>query len=272
MMVIDIHTHSFPDAIYKSAIKTLEDNIINASKTDCRAVGSGNNAGLLQSMQDGGIDISVILPIATSPKQTKTINDYAQQVSKSENLISFGSIHPSQADDCDRILEDLCERGFLGIKLHPEYQGSDIDSKEMLKIINKCDELGLLTVVHAGIDAGFSPSVHCLPKQLKNALDYTSGNNLIAAHMGGWQCWDDVQKYIIGRNIMIDTSLSLNFMSEKDATDMIKLHGTDKVLFGTDWPWFSQKESVELVSRLNLTDDEKNKILSENAKKILKIK
>lgn len=269
-MIIDFHTHAFPDRIYERTIKILEDNILTYSGYVCKAVGSGNVDGLIESMAQNDVDCSVVLPIATAPKQTENINNFAAEINGKSNIYSFGSLHPEN-DDIEGILEHIAELGLKGIKLHPEYQSLFIDSPESLRILRKCDDLGLYTVLHAGNDHGCPPPVHCSPERLSHVLDYVSGKYIIAAHMGGWDVWDEAERYIIGTPFIIDTCFSLHLLNQADALRMIRNHGADKVLFGTDWPWYSPKKTYELLLRLNLTNEELEKISSANAKRILGI-
>lgn len=54
---------------------------------------------------------------------------------------------------------------------------------------------------------------------------------------------------------------------------IIKRHGTDKVLFGSDFPMKSPKEEYEVLDRLHwLTTPEKEKIAGINCSKLLEIK
>ncbi len=269
-MIIDFHTHVFPDKIVKRTIAILESNIEKHSHCIYHAVGDGSVSGLIENMKNESIDASVVLPIATSPKQTENINAFAEIINGKDGIYSFGSLHPDN-DDIDGILERIKESGLKGIKLHPEYQSFYIDSKPALKILKKCEELGLYTILHAGNDHGCPPPLHCVPERLKNILGEVSGKYIIAAHMGGWSMWEEACKHIVGTPIMIDTCFSLHLMDKKMASYMIKAHGADKVLFGTDWPWYSQAKTYEHLSTLDLTEDEMEFISSVNARKILGI-
>ena len=62
-MVIDFHTHTFPDRIAKATIESLSKCSGITPYTD------GTTTGLKRSMQEGKVDISVILPVvpASSP-------------------------------------------------------------------------------------------------------------------------------------------------------------------------------------------------------------
>ncbi len=269
-MIIDFHTHAFPDRIYERTIEILEGNILKYGGYAYKAFGTGNISGLADNMEKEGITASLVLPIATAPKQTENINKFASLINGKNGIYSFGSLHPD-SEDIDGILENIAELGLRGIKLHPEYQSFYVDSDKSLKILKKCEDLGLYTVFHTGKDHGCPPPLHCTPDRLKNVLGYVSGKYIIAAHMGGWSMWEEAQKYIIGTPILIDTCFSLHLLDKKNAYDMIKAHGADKVLFGSDWPWYSQKTAYEKLSAVGLPADELKTICESNPRKILGI-
>ena len=270
-MLIDFHTHAFPDGIYKRTIEILENNIKIHSGTELKAVGSGNIDGLVEDMKANGIDISVVMPIATVPKQTDNIISFAEKVNNTvEGVYSFASVHPL-GENVEATLDIIKEKGFIGIKLHPDYQDFYIDSKESLRVLRKCEELGLMVILHTGHDHGCAPPRHCEPKRLSNLLGELSCDNIIAAHMGGWKMWEEAQKYIINTPFWIDTSFSLHILDKKTASDMIKAHGADKVLFGSDWPWYSPVETYNMVMELDISDEERSMIFYRNAKKLLGI-
>lgn len=269
-MIIDFHTHAFPDRICERTIKTLEQNILDCSNYEYRAVGSGNIDGLKKSMAADGIDFSLVLPIATAPKQTHNINTFAAEINGHDGIFSFGSLHPDQ-EDIEGTLEQIAALGLRGIKLHPEYQRFYIDSPAALRILKKCEQLGLYVVLHTGMDHGCPPPLHCTPERLSHVLDYVSGSRIIAAHMGGWNMWDDAEKYIIGTPIIIDTTFSLHLMDKSQAQRMIRAHSADRVLLGSDWPWYPQGKSLDLLKKLDLTESELAKISGGNAARILGI-
>ena len=94
---------------------------------------------------------------------------------------------------------------------------------------------------------------------------------MIAAHLGGQSMWDDVEEYIAGTDIYIDTSMGFEMYSTEQFLRILKKHGSDKILFGTDSPWSdSGKERQKLLS-LPISDEEKENILHKNAEKLLRI-
>lgn len=269
-MVIDFHTHIFPDKIAERTIDILENNILKIQGVRYDAVIGARLADLKQSMKNDGVDACLVLPIATTLTQWHTINEFAASINNKDGIYSLGSLHPMQ-ENWEEVLYDIKEKGLRGIKLHPEYQNFYIDCPESLRILKKCEELDLIVVLHAGNDVGAYPPAHCLPDRLHHVLDYVSGEKIVAAHLGGWSAWDDVEKFLVGTPIYLDTAYTLSYISEEQLMRIIKNHGSEKILFGTDSPWQPQGKTIEQIEALDLSQEEKDNIFYKNAKKLLKI-
>lgn len=267
-MLIDFHTHIFPDKIALGAINSLSNSIVNFQGSRPRHYARGTYDSLRSSMKRSGVDVSVVLPIATKQKQTDSINGFAKTL-RNESIISFGSLHPEQ-DDWASILEKLKNEGFKGIKLHPEYQSFYIDSKRSIEILSKAESLGLYVVLHTGFDDGMPEPMHCQPDRLKNVLNYVSGEKIIAAHLGAYKNWDDVEKYLVGTNINFDTAFISPYISPEQCRRIIQNHGAQKVLFGSDSPWQNPKTEYDFILNLGLSKQENEMIFYKNALKILK--
>ena len=81
----------------------------------------------------------------------------------------------------------------------------------------------------------------------------------------GWPrqyCW---------KNLYLDTSSSLWRIDPKEATELIKDHGVDRIVFGSDYPVVPHGEELDRFLALFLTEDEREKILWENGARILKL-
>lgn len=273
-MIIDVHTHVYPEKIVERAVAKLESASGIQAKTD------GTKEGLVSSMREAGIDYSLLLPVATSVKQVDTINADAAKTNETAletGLFSFGGIHPDTGNYRE-VLRQVKDYGLKGIKLHPDYQGTFFDDIRYLRIVEKATEMGLYIMVHAGEDIGMPVPIHCRPEHVLSVLAETHSDKLILAHMGGWRLWDKVEELLAGQNLYLDTSFSLDCMTEVDGMlteeqflRLVRRHGADKVLFGTDSPWGSQKDYVEWMRRIGLTEEERKMILGENAKKIVEL-
>lgn len=267
-MLIDFHTHIFPNKIASKTLGVLKAGILKYEHTVANSYHDGTKEGLLCSMVENDVDLSVALPIATKTTQTESINSFALSVSD-ERIVSFASLHPEN-ENTDRILENIKYAGFRGIKLHPEFQRVFVDSPETIKILKKAEELELYTVFHAGRDIGLPPPVHSAPLHFKNALEYVSGKYIIAAHLGGWRLWDDVEKYLVGTQIFFDTAFIKDYISTEQAKRIITGHGSKKVLFGSDAPWEKPKDTLSFLLSLNLSKSAMDNITYKNAQKIFK--
>ena len=268
-MLIDFHTHLFPDKIAARAIESLENGIINTHGTLLlKPQTDGTLAGLIKSMDECGVDMSIVMPIATSPTQHTTINRFAKEITDNKRIISFGSVHPRQ-EDWEETLEYIALGGLKGIKMHPEFQSFFVDEPIVEKIVRKCEKLGLWVLFHAGEDYGYKPPFHCTPQRLIRLLDKTGCKNIIAAHFGSFSMWEDVDKYLVGTDIYMDTSMTSGFLDRGLCRDMLLRHGSDKILFGSDNPWQSPGQSYEYLISLDLPKDDLEKIKHENAERIL---
>lgn len=276
-MIIDIHTHTFPEKIADIAVKKL------SNSGHIPYFSNGTAAGLKASMQNAGIDYSVVLPVATNPLKLDSMNSVSIEQNGKEGLIYFGAMHPD-APDWQEQLERLYQNGIKGIKIHPVYQGVDIDDIRYLKILNKAAELGLIVLMHAGDDIGFPGEIRCSPKMIANALRQVGDIKIILAHMGGWKNWKEVAGNLANTSAMLDTAFALgkitplddtfsedflNLLNESDFIKLVQTFGSHRILFGTDSPWTDQKQSLDLIKNLPLADDEKNKILGKNAFELL---
>lgn len=264
-MIIDFHTHVFPDDLAGKALSTLTANINHLFTP----VHDATVTGLLNNMDAWNIDISVVQPIITKPSQTQKTNEWARSIC-SERIISFGSIYPN-TDNYKRDIDFVTDLGLKGLKFHPEYQDFIIDDPGMFKIYDYALSKGLMILFHAGADPGFPPPYKSSPRQFAKIVDAMKGGVIVASHFGGHAQWDDVETHLAGKNIYLDTSMGFEFFSHEQFVRIVQKHGADKVLFATDSPWSNAKTEIEHLKALPILESEKNSILYDNAKRLLHI-
>ncbi|NLK20645.1 MAG: amidohydrolase family protein [Epulopiscium sp.] len=262
-MIIDIHTHCFDNKIAKKAVQVLE------KEANVKAYTDGTISDLKRSMEKSKIDISVIQPIATKPQQTPIINSWIESIMDSK-IIPFGTIHP-EYDDWQEEINKLASLGVKGIKLHPDYQKFYVDDIKLMKLYEEIIKKDMVILFHAGIDIGLPEPCHCTPKRLKTVLNNMKGGKIIAAHMGGYKLWEEVEEYLLGEDIYFDTSYTSHAMNMDFMERLIRNHGAKKIIFGTDSPWGEQEKEVGFIKRLSITDEEKERIFGINAVKLLKL-
>ena len=261
-MVIDFHTHAFPDGIAPRAIEKL-----SFASGGLFPYTDGTADGLSARMKESGVDVSVVLSIATNAHQQAKVNDFAAMLDQREEFVAFGSVYPTAPDACEELAR-IAALGLRGVKLHPDYQGFDVDDEKMIPLYKKISSLGLITVFHAGVDYGFAPPYGGTPEKMKRALRHFD-SPVIAAHFGGVDCYERVLTELAGENVYFDTSFGYGMMPKYYAERIIEKHGVEKMLFGTDSPWHNAEMERRLLSSLGLTEGELAKIYFENAKKLL---
>lgn len=275
-MLIDFHTHVFAKQIADRARDALIAGVYREQGADYRKGEQLNFReltvkALLDSMDAAGVDKSVCLHIATKPSQTAAINRFAAEIRAASDgrLCSFATLHPADPD-WKGVLDGIAAAGFAGIKLHPQFQQYAIDGPEFRRIIAYAVSLGLLVLFHAGADIGLPPPYYATPKQISRLLrSGIDGSRLIAAHMGGWQMWDDAERYLVGTDILLDTAFVRDFLPPEQAARMIRAHGAEKILFGSDSPWENPADTLRFLQSLDLTEQELRLITHENAERLL---
>lgn len=278
-MIIDFHTHTFPDKIAAAAVSKLEQKAHACSHSD------GTRDRLIRCMQSAGIDHAVVLPVATNPLKCASMNDTSHALDNQDHLTYFAAIHPD-APDWHEELGRVKALGFKGIKIHPVYQDVAIDDQRFVRILSRCGELGLIVVMHSGADIGFPGVEKCSPRMLRRALDQAGPVTLVAAHMGGWRNWQEVPEFLLDTGIYLDTAFSLGAISPIDShytpeelplladerfCELVRLFGSQRVVFGTDSPWDDMGQAVRRIKALPLTAEDKADIFSDNAKRLLGI-
>ena len=260
--IIDFHVHAFADALAPRAMK-----ILLAEAPGVKAYLNGTVGDLLRSMDQAGIEKSVVCCIATRPEQFEPILRWCARI-RSERLIPFPSVHPADPDYIGGIRRIRAE-GFAGIKLHPFYQDFFADEDRMLRFYEEVVQQNLLLVMHTGYDIAFPRIRRADPQKLLGIAETFPDLKLVTTHMGAWQQWDEVCRYLLGREIYMEMSFALEELGPTKAREMIVGHPDDCVLFGTDSPWTDQAGTLSLLEELQLPEKKLGQILADNALRIL---
>ena len=278
--IIDFHTHTFSDKIASRAVDQLRRSANTLNYLD------GTDTSLSVSMKENGIECSVVLPVATRPRQAQVIN--AASVQKNQRVeqtgvLFFAAIHPADENTL-AMLSEIKAAGFLGIKLHPLFQDESIDGIRYMRLIERASELDLITVIHAGYDISFPHKDFASVAHMLNMIKQVQPRNVVLAHMGGWGEWDAVESDLCGANVYFDTSFCMTpirpfdpeaehvcktMLGREQFLRIVRKHGADKILFGSDSPWAKQSEAIEVVEKSGLEEGEIRQILGLNAQRLL---
>ena len=282
-MIIDFHTHTFPEKISAKTVQKL------AGISHTMPFTNGSVPELISSMAEAKVDYSVNLPVMTSADQVAKVNSSLTEQREqllTQGIITFGGMHPDY-ENYKEELRLLKQTGIPGIKLHPAYQNVDFDDIRMMRIIDYASELGLIILTHAGIDIGLYHHNYCSERHILKVVDQIHPTKLVLAHMGGWGCWEDVERDLAGAPVFLDTAFAIGpitpnpeqndkpyletNLSNEDFVRICRKHGIDKILFATDSPWQEQRDYIERVRQTGLTSSEQEAVLGENARKLLSL-
>ena len=260
-MIIDFHTHAFPEKIAEKAMTNL-----SFASGGLIPQTNGTIASLKELMKKDGVDKSVALAIATNEKQQTAVNDFITSC-ECDEIIPFGSVFPF-AENALEELERIKALGLKGIKLHPEYQQFFVDDEKMKPLYKKISDLELIVLFHAGEDIGYPAPYHATPERLRKAAKWID-TPMICAHWGGAGMGEDVLKYLCDIPVFFDTAFGYGTMPKDRAQRILDKKGVDYIIFGSDCPWHAPSWDIKMIETLELTEGEKEKIYYKNAVKLL---
>ena len=280
-MIIDIHTHAFPDKVAAKAMETLE------AMYGVKASLDGTVDALLAEMEESGVDVSVVLAVFTASRQVVSINTWVSSLYQLGNaLIGFGTIHPQFEGYRDEI-QRMKELGIKGVKFQPSFQEFYPDDERMFPVYEELIKAGLIILFHAGDEIKPVEKIYSTPERLArmfdtmqdeiNSCDYRvhtgdeqrSTAKIVIAHLGGYRMWDQVEEHLLGRDLYFGTSYVFGHLDSSRAARIIRSHGIDRVLFGSDFPFSQQQKDIQAILELDINQGEKERILGRNAALLL---
>jgi hypothetical protein len=262
-VVIDFHTHIYPEDEAREAIAAVKRNFgIIAPET-------GTLAGLLASMKKAGINNSVLLPVARLPEEVRPKNKWVKSIAR-EGIVPFGAIHPLQKD-LEEELDILLEDGICGVKIVPSLEKIYPDDDRCDLLYESLIEREMIIVFHAGAEPVERGEIFGTPERFSSMTESYPELKVVLTHLGGFRMWDDVLRYLIphGDCVCFDCAYVWGYLTKDRIAELIRSIGVDHVLFGTDYPWATPARDIELVKGLDLLEDDITKILHSNGEMLL---
>ena len=276
-MIIDFHTHNFPDSIAQRAIETMVEKL----RHEFVPFGDGTLACQLAAAKADGIDRCVMCPIATKPSQADVILRTALEIRDGEKgeeaarvIIPLASVHPF--DPAFKLrLKAIADAGIPGIKLHPYYQGFRLDDPAVVPFFSAVRDLGLVVIAHCGYDNGFPDDpMTCGPAEIAALLAAVPGlgPRFVAAHLGGRVGNPPgATDILLDTGCFIDTACLEMLQDDADAIRVMETWPVERIVFGTDYPWNRQGRLVEWVKAHRPLAAEREAIFHLNAERLLGI-
>jgi predicted TIM-barrel fold metal-dependent hydrolase len=259
-MIVDSHTHIWPDAIAGRALHGILPEV--------ERHGDGTVGDLVSAMTRSGIDRSVCLAVAISAGHVEAANRFAAGLDGGR-FIGFGAIHPDIEPEV--MVASLRRHGLKGVKVHPLFQHIDLDDPRLAEILDALQGEFVVTV-HVGA-GGASEAVNalCTPDKLARLSRRFPRLELIACHFGGYHLLNEAREMIVGLPIYLDTSWppSLGLVDAASVRSIVNEHGPDRIVFGSDWPMADPAAEVAVIERLGLASSDVDAILGANMQRLL---
>ncbi len=263
--ILDMHTHTYPEAIAEKACVNL------GRFYDFKVWGKGTYSDLEEQAKACGVAGFLLFSVATNSHQVQKVNDSIAKltelsVSRGFETVGFMGMHQDYPDFKGEI--DRCEAmGLKGVKIHPDIQEVNIDDPRMLELCSII-EGRMPLFLHMGDNR--PQYQYSRPDRLARVMDMFPKLTVVAAHLGGYQAWNQAEHYLFGRdNLWYDCSSALWAMTPEEAERIIRGCGVDRVMFGTDYPVMNLKDYIDLFMKINLTEEEREMIFYDNAKRFL---
>ena len=274
-MIIDSHTHlcgqplnndpliiSYPDG--GTFNLGIERQLVNVES-------------MIEDMNTRNVDKAIVMGF---PEQitNEELSDLVRKYPK--RLIGFAGVFDPKKQDAVNMLETAVTKlGLKGLKLHPDLHSFSPSDEEIVPLIKCAAELGVPTLIHS-YPGGMRRRYFGLssPEKIDDLKAHVPDATIIIGHMG-YPRYLDLLTVAQIPGVYVETSWGLTSIAELHGVEFtahyLRMIGVDNVLFGSDWVGkqvgMEQQKQLDLINKLDLTREEKDKILGGNISKILNL-
>lgn len=261
-LIIDMHVHIYPTTLARRAMA-----VAGREHDDFEKLPVKEN--LWKRMEEAGVDLSVVQHVTSKPATQTDVNRFAKEIVRT-NVISFGGLHP----DCENVIEEiekLKDLRMAGIKFHPPFQKVDISDEKYIPMWKHINHLGFPVLIHCG-RARVEGQFDLFPSGVAKFIKYLSDVPVVLAHMGGRSGNPEEEKILFDfpKNVFVDTTMSAERQEPADFERLVSAMGPERVVFGSDFPYGTQKAAIAFIRNSRFSESEKAMMLGGNAAKILK--
>jgi len=261
-VIVDCHMHVWPDHI--------ADAMQSQRPSGMPLRFDGKLSGLLRTMDEAGIDKGLALGVGIKASVVARTNEFIGTVPR-DRLVPMGTVHPELS--VDENMKHLKDNGIVGVKLHPLFQALSLADPRVRDICTALAEAGMPVISHVGAGGDDEANDRGAPAALRTLADEIPDLNLIACHYGGYHRLDEAEEHVVGSRVTLETSWppTLAELEPERLVALIRRHGADRVVFGSDWPMADPAAEIAAVRALGLTDDDTAAILGGNLARLLGI-
>ncbi|MFC2007626.1 amidohydrolase family protein [Chloroflexota bacterium] len=279
-MIIDFHTHVFPPRIKQNRRRYVDKDPSFALLYSNEKAKLATAEELIESMDRDGIDISVVVNYGwTTHELCVEINDYIMEsvARYPRRLVGFGAVQPLSLEAALDEIERCVKGGIRGIgELRPDIQLLDFEHKDVMQpFVDVLQKHRLMLMIHTSEPVGhiYPGKGTFTPDMIYPFITHFPDLTIVCAHWGGglpfYTLMPEVKQAM--KNVYFDTAASPFLYSPRIYHQVSQLIGADKILFGTDYPLIPPARLLKEIDSADLSDEEKNLILTGNARKLLGI-
>jgi uncharacterized protein len=259
-MIIDSHVHVWPDHV--AAV------VVQSQPSGLRPMFDGTLAGVLRTLDECGIDRAMTLGVAAKASTVARTNEFIGSVPR-DRLHPFGTVHPELS--VDENLRHLADNGIRGVKLHPLFQDLSFADPRVADIVGALADEGIVVIAHVGAGGEEASNERGAPRHLRALLDRFPTLQLIACHFGGFHRLDEAEQELVGSRAYLETSWppTVAALDQDRIRAIIARHGTDRVVFGSDWPMANPAAEIAAIRALGLDAEAEAAILGDNLAHLL---
>ena len=246
----DAHCHIYPDGIAPRAVHAIDKFYEGIPVEPC----DGTVDTLVRVGRKQGISKFVVHSVATSPSQVRRINEFLRDSMRDAGgaFLGMGTLFPD-SPETEKDFAGLRELGLLGVKIHPDIQHFEADSPWAMRVYEMCEDADLPICVHTG-DYRYDYSN---PQRVANVLRTFPKLKFIGAHFGGWSMWEEAVRTLADfPQLIVDTSSSFFWLTPERAKEIIRIYGSERIMFGSDYPMWSRRPELVYLRSLGLGQDE----------------
>ncbi len=238
---------------------------------------------LRAAMAEAGIDYSLVLTSYIVSPDRPSVREVIDAIGDATDLgvVAGISYLNYKERDLRELSDDLKEGRVKGLKLYPGYEPFYPHDKRLKVVYDLAEEFQVPVMIHSGDTFSAKGKLkYAHPLEIDEVAVDHPGVKFVICHLGNPWLTDAMEVVYKNANVYADISgLMLgefsqafeDYMSD-EIEDVITYAGEpEKFLFGTDWPICNMKSYVEFVRRLQISEHDRQLLLSENSRKLFRI-
>ncbi len=276
-MILDFHTHIFPKDVLLSRDCYFDDpgfKLLYSSEKSAVTDHAGLAEYILTEKLHGAAAMSFPW---SGEKHCMRQNECMASIPGGGNIFPFGMIPLSGSGSVRHYAEELKSFGLYGIGEIAFYTGgmNDLSKIFLREVLEAAADLSLPVCLHLNEPVGHSypgkyePSLAAVYELLKSVPEAT----VILSHWGGGLCFYELMPEVneVLKNVFYDTAATPYLYRSGIYSTAVKITGADRIVFGSDFPLLGIGRYKGSIEQEIGTMEDRNKILGENAKRILGI-